>query len=107
MVRRLPLLALSLAISVPAIVAQQTTRPPTTGGQSAQQPTRDVPAQSSTTPQPTARITGRVIAADTGRPVKRARVSINAAELPGGRGVLTDDTGVFDFAEVSAGRYRL
>ena len=48
-----------------------------------------------------------MLAADTGRPVKRARVFINAAELPGGRGVLTDDTGVFEFTELPAGRYTL
>ena len=56
---------------------------------------------------PTGRITGRVLAADTGRPVKRARVFVNAAELPGGRGVLTDDDGVFEFTELPAGRYTL
>ena len=50
---------------------------------------------------------GRVLAADNGRPVKRARVFITAAELPGGRGVLTDDSGAFDFAELPAGRYTL
>ena len=48
-----------------------------------------------------------MVAADTGRPVKRARVFITAAELPGGRGVLTDDAGVFDFTELPAGRYTL
>ena len=52
-------------------------------------------------------MSGRVLAADTGRPVKRARVFITAAELPGGRGMLTDDSGVFDFTELPAGRYTL
>jgi carboxypeptidase family protein len=37
--------------------------------------------------------------------VKRARVFISAAELPGGRGMLTDDSGVFDFTELPGGRY--
>jgi carboxypeptidase family protein len=45
------------------------------------------------------------MAADSGRPLKRARVFINAAELDGGRGLLTDDAGVFDFTELPAGRY--
>ena len=36
-------------------------------------------------------MTGRVLAADNGRPVKRARVFVTAAELPDGRGALTDD----------------
>src|SRR4029077_2166708 len=45
--------------------------------------------------------------ADNGRPVKRARVFASAAEVPGGRGVLTDDAGTFDFTELPAGRYTL
>src|SRR5262245_19391710 len=82
----------------------------TTGGQGGrgrvQQPSRDTSARpSDTQPPPTGRITGRAFAGDTGRPLKRARVSINAAELPGARGMLTDDSGVFDFTELPAGRY--
>jgi hypothetical protein len=69
-------------------------------------PTRDTPAQPGA-PTPTGRITGRVLAADSGRPVKRARVFVSAAEMPGGRGMLTDDSGVFDLAELPAGRYTL
>ena len=48
-----------------------------------------------------------MLAADTGRPVKRARVLLNAPELPGGRGALTDDQGTFDFTELPQGRYTL
>ena len=48
-----------------------------------------------------------MLAADNGRPVKRARVFASAAELPGGRGMLTDDSGVFDLTELPAGRYTL
>jgi protocatechuate 3,4-dioxygenase beta subunit len=89
---------------VAAVSGQQ---PPPTSLRGSQQPTRDTSAQQNkdTAPAPTGRITGRVLAADNGRPVKRARVFINAAELPGGRGVLTDDQGVFDLAELPAGRY--
>jgi hypothetical protein len=53
------------------------------------------------------RITGRVLAADSGRPVKRARAYVSAPELPEGRGTLTDDTGVFDLNDLPAGRYTL
>src|SRR3954470_10678734 len=78
------------------------------GGAHAQQPTRDTPAQpKDVPPPPSGRITGRVLAADNGRPVKRARVFATAAELPGGRGMLTDDSGVFDLTELPAGRYTL
>src|SRR6476660_6109010 len=75
-------------------------------GQRPQQPARDTPAQPST-PAPSGRISGRVVAADTGRPIKRARVLVNAAELPGGRGMLTDDSGTYEITELPAGRYTL
>src|SRR6266496_3467463 len=83
--------------------AQQNSRP------GPQQPPRDTSAQQAkdAVPTPTGRISGAVVAADTGRPVKRARVFVTAAELPGGRGVLTDDSGVFDISELPAGRYTL
>jgi hypothetical protein len=48
-----------------------------------------------------------VVTADSGRPVKRARVFLNAAELPGGRGMLTDDAGVYEITDLPAGRYSL
>ncbi|HEY2150010.1 MAG TPA: hypothetical protein VGH34_04335, partial [Vicinamibacterales bacterium] len=60
-----------------------------------QQPARDTSAQKEAAPVPTGRITGHVVAGDNGRPVKRARVFAAAAELEGGRGMLTDDNGVF------------
>jgi hypothetical protein len=74
------------------------------------QPARDTsarPATTTTTSSGTGRIVGHVVAADTGRPVKRARVFLSAAELPGGRGMLTDDDGAFAFTELPAGRYSL
>ena len=88
---------------VAGLTAQQ---PPASQRQRPQQPTRDTSAlPQDQAPTPTGRITGRVVAADSGRPVKRARVFINAAELPGGRGLLTDENGAFDFSELPAGRY--
>jgi Carboxypeptidase regulatory-like domain len=77
------------------------------GGPTSQQPARDTPAQQNAAPSPGGRLSGRVVAADNGRPVKRARVFIAAAELPGGRGMLTDDDGAFDFADLPPGRYTL
>ena len=75
-------------------------------GQRPQQPARDTPAQPSA-PAPSGKISGRVVAADTGRPIKRARVFVNAAELPGGRGMLTDDSGTYEITDLPAGRYTL
>src|SRR3954447_7409596 len=111
MIRALSIVSLLLTLGM-AAAAQQTpgqiAQPPrpATGSQ---QPARDTPAQpQDAPPPPSGRITGRVIASDNGRPVKRARVFVTAAELPdGGRGVLTDDQGVFDLAELPAGRYTL
>jgi hypothetical protein len=105
---RVLLLSLSLLTATLAagVGAQQAgPRPGQTGSQ---QPARDTPAQPKDAPPPPAgRISGRVLAADNGRPVKRARVFASASELPGGRGMLTDDTGRFDLAELPAGRYTL
>ncbi len=71
-----------------------------------QQPARDTPAQQAEAPPAaTGRLTGRVLAGDTGRPVRRARVQIRAQQQPGGRAVLTDDNGFFDFTGLAAGRY--
>jgi hypothetical protein len=111
MVRALSVSVLLTALAA-AVGAQQTPpgQPasgprPSTG---AQQPARDTSAQTKdAVPTPGGRITGRVVASDNGRPVKRARVFVTAAELPGGRGMLTDDSGIFDLTELPAGRYTL
>jgi hypothetical protein len=84
-------------------LSAQTSRP----GQT-QQPARDTPAQKDAPPPaPMGRITGRVLAADNGRPIKRARAMVSAPELPEGRGTLTDDNGVFELTDLPAGRYTL
>ena len=101
MVAMVSIVATCLVAASPAGAAQSP---------SSSRPTRDTPGQSTserTVPVPAGLISGRVLAADTGRPVKRARVMLNAAELPGGRGVLTDDDGLFEFAELPQGRYTL
>jgi hypothetical protein len=73
-----------------------------------QQPARDTSARPAPTAvAPTGRVSGRVVAGDTGRPIKRARVFLSAGELPGGRGTLTDENGAFDFADLPAGRYTI
>jgi carboxypeptidase family protein len=79
------------------------------GAAAGQPPARDTSAAQNQQPPPPpqGRITGRVLAGDNGRAIKRARVFINAAELPGGRGMLTDDQGAFDFTELPAGRYSI
>src|SRR5689334_17201288 len=97
--RSIAILAFVTLIGV-AAAAQQAARP------NPQTPTRDTSAQpKEAAPAANASILGRVVAADTGRPIKRARVVASAAELQGGRGMLTDDKGVFELTELPAGRY--
>ncbi|MEO8258298.1 MAG: carboxypeptidase-like regulatory domain-containing protein [Acidobacteriota bacterium] len=99
------LLVILFALSLATVLAAQTSRPGP-----AEAPARDTPAQAAAKdvpPAPMGRITGRVLAADNGRPVRRARAVVNAAELPGGRATLTDDSGVFELTDLPAGRYTL
>src|SRR5712675_1143411 len=105
MFRRDLVVLVLLTSAVAAVFGQQATRQ---GSLGSQQPARDTPAQQKDAPpKPAGRIGGRVLAADNGRPVKRARVFITAPELPEGRGALTDDNGAFDLADLPGGRYTM
>src|SRR5213593_4615209 len=72
-----------------------------------QQLPRDTPAPRQDTARATGLIAGRVVAADTGKPLARARVLVSAPGLSKGRGQLTDDRGLFEFSGLPAGRYTL
>ncbi len=61
----------------------------------------------STEPAGTARIRGRVVAADTGAPLRRAQVRLSAAELRVNRSATTDADGRYEFPDLPAGRYNL
>ena len=98
------LFSAALVAAAVTLGAQQS--PPQGQRPSSQPPARDTPAQPAT-PAPSGKISGRVVTADSGRPVKRARVFLNAAELPGGRGMLTDDSGAYEIGDLPAGRYTL
>src|SRR5262245_34795627 len=106
MFRRQSFLFPSLAGAILTAIALSAQTPGQNRGP--QQPPRDTSAQRTTTdatPPAKGRIAGRVLTADTGRPVARARVFINAAEVPGGRGMLTNADGTYEFTELPAGRY--
>jgi hypothetical protein len=57
----------------------------------------------------TAVIRGRVVAADTGRPLRRARVTVSSSELgpEGRRTTSTNPDGLFEIKELRAARYRV
>ncbi len=60
-------------------------------------------------PRGTAVIRGRVVAGDTGRPLRRARITLSSAELgpEARRTVSTNLDGVFEIKELRAARYRM
>ena len=113
---RTMLLAGSLALAVtsvaawapepPAAPSQDQTQPAAQGGGRGrggqrQQQTRD----RAQLPQGTAAIAGRVLTADTGRPVKRARVAVSGGGRGGGRTAVTDDQGRYVVDGLPAGSY--
>lgn len=64
-------------------------------------------ASSNKPPAPTARVSGRVVAADTGRPLRLASVTLMAQPSKVVRITLTDAQGRYEFTSVAAGRYGL
>src|SRR5688500_1297784 len=66
-----------------------------------QQPPRDPSSAASGT----ALIRGRVLAADTGEPLRRALVRASAPQLRESRATRTDETGLYEFTDLPAGRY--
>src|SRR5438093_705615 len=117
-IRRLPLLVGLTMLGVTSLRGQTQPPPPQGQGQTqgqaqggqgqggrgqrqAAQP-RD---RAQAAPQGTGSISGRVLAADTGRPIKRARVIVSG----GGRGrtATTDDQGRYQVTELTAGNYNI
>src|SRR5437899_11040597 len=75
--------------------------------QALQQPPRDTSASRANPTPPSAKIAGTVVTADTGKPVKRARVLATAVELAGGRAALTDERGSYELTDLPPGRYSI
>jgi hypothetical protein len=55
----------------------------------------------------TARISGRVVAADSGSPLRRAQVRVTSTEARANRSVTTDNEGRYEVTGLPAARYRL
>lgn len=58
-------------------------------------------------PQGTAKITGRVVSADSGNPVRRAQVRVTAPEVRANRLAVTDSQGRYEITGLPAARFRL
>ena len=68
-------------------------------------PARD--ASAPTEPKGTARLRGRVVAADSGAPLRRAQIRVTSNEARLNRGVNTDADGRYELTELPAGRYNI
>jgi len=55
----------------------------------------------------TSRLRGRVVAADTGQPLRRVMVRLSSGEVRDSRSTATKADGVFEFSDLPAGRYTL
>src|SRR5438477_12781354 len=58
-------------------------------------------------PKGTAKISGRVVAADTGNPLRRAQIRLSATDIRATHVATTDNDGKYEFTDLAAARYRL
>jgi hypothetical protein len=65
------------------------------------------PRDTAPAPTGTARIRGRVIAADSGAPLRRAQVRLTSQDARTAKSATTDTEGRFELADLPAGRYTL
>jgi len=85
------------------VITSLTTGATTIGGvATAAAPARDVPQPARTG---TSRIRGRVIAADTGAPLRRATIRIASPEIRDSRTTVTDADGRFEFSDLPSGSF--
>jgi len=97
-------LVLSLVGIAPLAVAQAPAPTPVQPPRAAPAPPRDNQAQEKTG---TARLSGRVVAGDTGKPVRRALVQLTSPDTPQGRSISTDADGRWELKTLPAGNYRI
>ena len=99
---RCPGFLLGLLLMSSASSAQVPPPPPASIPGLPQLPARDTGLKTGT-----ARIRGRVLAADTGEPLRKAQVRATSAELRENRLAATDANGVYEIKDMPAGRYQL
>src|ERR1700676_130953 len=91
---RITHLPVLLALVVTALSGRETAAQSPAGGRSQQQ-------------RGTAVIRGRVLAADTGLPLRRALISCSSSALGWSRAIWTDAQGLYEISGLAAGRYAL
>jgi protocatechuate 3,4-dioxygenase beta subunit len=102
-------LVLVYALLFPLVsFAQQPPAPPVRTAPTPGLPQRDAPAD----PQQlrdnsNSTLKGRVVALDTGAPLRRVQLRLTGGKLRQGRATLTDADGRYEFGTLSAGRYQL
>jgi hypothetical protein len=71
---------------------------------SPQQPPRDTSAPAA---KGTGSIKGKVVAADSGRPMRRVQIALSSPDLSESRSISTTALGTFEFNDLPAGRYTI
>jgi protocatechuate 3,4-dioxygenase beta subunit len=65
------------------------------------------PPRDNQMPKGTAKISGRVVAADSGNPLRRAQIRLTATGVRANRVATTDNDGKYQFTDLAAASYRL
>ena len=105
--RRAKLVAVGLVMWTMFAEAQAPSVPPGSSVPGPPGPRPQMPARDAAQiPTGTARIRGRVVAAD-GTPLRRANVRVSAGEIRVNRGATTDADGRYEVSDLPAGRYSI
>src|SRR5690242_10722691 len=97
------LLAAGLSMAVPRWSSAQVVQFQVPAGS----PMLGMPRDPATQKTGTARIRGRVTAADTGQPLRKAQVRIVSADIRANRLTATDVDGKYELKDLPAGRYQI
>jgi hypothetical protein len=65
------------------------------------------PPRDGTTAKGTSSVKGRVVAADSGQPVRRVQVTLSSPDMSENKSMSTTAQGVFEFKDLPAGRYTI